>query len=149
MLEKKIAFCDNDLLSRQTTKNFLNKISNIEIIGEYDNTDILIDNLKKKTPNIVFINLNTNNLSEILSVKNILTKNPDVKVIVISRFEDFRTIAVAFSAGAIGFLSKKDVSVRDLSNAINHSLKNNHFLSRSCEKKMKDMSKLFQLNYPN
>jgi len=142
----KIIFCDKDTLSRDAIKILLGKIPFIEVVGEFDNADDLIDKLKKKSPHIVFYDLQTNSLSEINEIKRILLRKPGVKVIVTSTYEDFRTIAVAFSIGAIGFLTKRDLSVSDLSNAINYAKKNNHYLSRGCEYKMEYINKIIQLN---
>jgi len=149
MLEPKIAFCDDDISSREIINNLLKKIPNIRISGEYESAEMLIENLRKKNPNIVLFKLQSNKISDLLAIKNILIKNPSIKVIVCSNLEDFRTITFAFNAGAIAFLAKKDLSVKDLTNAIDSSLKNVHFLSKSCEYKMKEIIKMIQLNHSN
>ncbi|MFZ4402089.1 MAG: response regulator [Bacteroidales bacterium] len=146
MLTIKVAFCDNDLSSRETMKILLKRIPFIEIYGEYHNSNDLIEKLKKKSPHIVFYNLQTNKLNDIEGIKKILVRNPSIKVIVTSTFEDFRTIAVVFSVGAFGFLAKKELSVINILKAIQYSTINNYYLSTSCELKINDINKIIQLN---
>ena len=69
MLTIKVAFCDNDLSSRETMKILLKRIPFIEIYGEYRNSNDLIEKLKKKSPHIVFYNLQTNKLNDIEGIK--------------------------------------------------------------------------------
>ncbi|MFZ4401171.1 MAG: response regulator [Bacteroidales bacterium] len=149
MFATKIFFCDNDFLSRKTIKILLDKIQNTDILGEFDKTEELILQLKLQTPDIVIYNLQSNKLNDIIRIKDILKRNPNVKVIITSTYEDIKTIAVAFSLGAIAFLPKRSLSVSNLSNAINYSKKNNHYLSRGSLYKMEDLNKMIQLNYSN
>lgn len=143
----KIAFCIKDFLSKETNKILLKKIPHVKIIGEFDDANDLLLNLRNRIPDIVIYDLQSNNLNDIAEIKKILMIDIGVKVIVICTFEDTRTIATTFSLGAIAFLTKRDLSVSELSNAINYANENNHYVSRCCEYKMVNINKMIQLNY--
>ena len=142
MLITKVAIYDKDFLSRETFKILLKKIPFIEIVGEYYNVDDLIDKIKIKSPQIVFYDLQTNELNDITGIKKILISNPDVKIIITSNYEDFRTIVLVFGIGAYGFIIKRELSVNNLTKAIYHSNNNHHYLSPRCEYKMDDINKM-------
>ncbi len=143
----KIVFCIKDFLSKETNKILLKKIPHVKIIGEFDDANDLLLNLKNRIPDIVIYDLQSNNLRDIAEIKKILTISPELKVIVTCTFEDTRTIAATFNLGAIAFLTKRDLSVSELSNAINYANENNHYVSRCCEYKMVNINKMIQLNY--
>lgn len=144
-----LAFCDEDSLSRETIKILLKKIPYIHIIGEFENMNDILNLSKKNTPDIIICDLQSNTINDFIPIQKIISFYPNCKVIVVSTFEDYRTITTAFSIGVIGFLVKRDLSVSDLYNAINYSKENNHYVSRCCEYKMENISKLIQLNYSN
>ncbi len=147
MSTTKIVFCDNDALSRETIKILLKKTLSVEIVGEFDNKDDLLNQLNEISPDIVIYDLHTNQRDDILTIQEILLINPALKVIVTSTFEDLKTIILAFTMGAIAILSKRRLTIRDLTNAITSSHHNTHYLSRSCEFKIENISKMIQLNY--
>lgn len=147
MSATKIIFCDNDSLSRETIKILLKKIPLVNIIGEFDNSSELINQTTILFPDIILYDLQGNNVKDFFQIQKIKLKYPDTKIIVISTFEDLRTITSVFKIGAIGFLIKRDLSLSDLLNAINFSKENNHYISGCSEYKMENISKLIQLNY--
>lgn len=143
----KIVFCDNDALSRETIKILLKKSLSVEIVGEFDNKVDLMNQLDEISPDIVIYDLHTNQREDILAIREILLINPALKVIVTSTFEDFKTISLAFTMGAIAILTKRSLTIRDLTNAISSSHHNTHYLSHGSEFKLENISKMIQLNY--
>ncbi|MCX6231697.1 MAG: response regulator [Bacteroidetes bacterium] len=143
----KIVFCDNDSLSRESIKILLKKIPQINIIGEFDNSFELISYMKKPFPDIILYDLQGNSMTDLIQIQKIILKYPDSKIIVISTYEDLRTITTAFKIGVIAFLMKRDITFSDLSNAISYSKENNPYISSCSEYKMENINKLIQLNY--
>jgi DNA-binding NarL/FixJ family response regulator len=143
----KIFYCDNDTLSRETIKILLKKIPLINIIGEFDNFSELINQSLFPIPDIILYDLQGNSINDIIQIQKVKSKYPKSKIIVLSTFEDLRTITTVFKSGVIGFLIKRDLSLNDLLNAIKSSKLNKLYISGCSEYKIENISKLIQLNY--
>ncbi len=72
-------------------------------------------------------------------------RNSRFKVIHISNFEDFKTIALEFLESA-AFIFKSKLSVTDFLNNFQFSNKNNHYFSKYYKDIMRNSYKIFQLN---
>jgi two-component system NarL family response regulator len=142
----KIVYCVRDFLSGVKIKILLEKIPTVEIIGEFYNDEALINQLNTLKPDIVIYDLKSNKLTDFINIQKILSQNSMLKLIVAGSYEDSRTIAIAISSGAKAYVLKKDMTEKDLLNAIKCTNKNKYYISGCCENKFENISKKIQIN---
>ncbi len=128
MLSYRIVLADDHTMFRQGITKILEERIGIEVIGTADNGSNLLKLLKKRTPDMVIMNLAIPNLGGfevILKVKSIY---PKVKVLVLSMHNDEEYLLCAISAGADGYLLRQDADT-DLFSAIDSIRQGNYYIS--------------------
>jgi DNA-binding NarL/FixJ family response regulator len=146
MLATKIVLCVKDFLSVENFKILLEKIPTIEIVGEFDNVDVMLKKLIVLKPDIVIFDLQSNKPNDIMNLQKIVSENSKIKLITTGTYEDSRTIAISFSSGVIAYVAKRDMSVCNLSKAIKFTIENKHYVSSCCENMFENISKKIRIN---
>jgi DNA-binding NarL/FixJ family response regulator len=77
----------------------------IEVIGEAPNGRYAIDRAKALRPDLVLMDVRMPDLDGIAATKEILATNPEVKVVILTTFEQHDYIFGALAAGASGSCS--------------------------------------------
>jgi len=113
----KIIIADDHKIVREGLKALLEKESDIEIIGETENGRDTINLTLELLPDVVIMDIAMPDLNGIETTRNILSKNPNIKVIALSMHSNLPFIAGMLSAGASGYLIK-DCAFEELKKAI-------------------------------
>lgn len=95
----------------------LKEIDGITVIGEASNGKEFIDSFLSLNPDIVFMDIKMPEMDGIEATKLAVSKNPFIKIIVISASGDEEYLDSMLDAGAKGFLLK-NVDTEDISKAI-------------------------------
>jgi two-component system nitrate/nitrite response regulator NarL len=80
--------------------------SDIEVIGEANDGEELIEIVKRKRPDIVLTDIRMPKCDGICATKSIMENNPETKVIGFSMFEQTEAISQMQTAGAKGYILK-------------------------------------------
>lgn len=103
----KIILADDHLIVRDGIKALLKSEPELEIIGETDNGEELIQMVEKTKPDIVLMDISMTGMSGIEATKILKTeKKTQTKVLILSMFVNEEFVINAVKAGADGYLPK-------------------------------------------
>jgi DNA-binding NarL/FixJ family response regulator len=113
----KVLLVDDQSLIRQGLKALLELESDLEIIGEAENGKIAIQIVEKLHPDVVLMDIRMPVMDGVAATKEICQRFPEVKVLVLTTFDDDEYVSQALKFGAMGYLLK-DTPSEELANAI-------------------------------
>ena len=118
----KILIADDQDLIRESLKIILDMNSDIKVIGLAENSNKVLEIVQKHLPDIILMDIRMPELDGVLCTKIIKEKYPDVKIIILTTFDDDEYVFYALKYGASGYLLK-GCSVQELTSAI-HTVMN-------------------------
>jgi len=102
----KIAIADDYKIYRDGLKVGLSADDNMEIIAEADNGEDLMKVLETNSPDVILMDLKMPIMDGMEATKHVRKKYPDIKVLVVSMYEDDKFIIHLMENGANGYLLK-------------------------------------------
>ena len=106
----------------------LEAVENAELIGEAANGEQLLELLKHKQPDIVFIDVNMPILNGYDTVVSSLKNYENIKFIALTSFNDIETIKSMINAGVEGYMLKNS-EIEDIEKAIFNIMNGKNFFS--------------------
>jgi DNA-binding NarL/FixJ family response regulator len=103
----RIVLVDDDDLMRAGLRSVLSSDETIEVAGEAGDGREAVDRVRRLNPDLVLMDIRMPNVDGISATRDVLSAFPDVKVVVLTTFEQDDYIFDALSAGASGFLLKR------------------------------------------
>lgn len=103
----RVLLVDDDGLMRAGLRAVLSSDQAIEVVGEASDGRLAVDSVRRFRPDLVLMDVRMPDLDGIASTRQVLAASPDVKVLVLTTFEQDDYIFGALSAGASGFLLKR------------------------------------------
>jgi DNA-binding NarL/FixJ family response regulator len=103
----KVLLVDDDDLMRAGLRAVLSTDEDIEVVGEAPNGRYAIDRVKALGPDVVLMDVRMPDVDGIAATREIISTNPEVKVVILTTFEQDDYIFGALAAGASGFLLKR------------------------------------------
>lgn len=149
----KILIADDHIYLAEGVQGALEGYSDIEIVGKVQHLKQLEQAIEATTPDVIMLDIMFGDDSTgIHFAESYLKKNPGVKIIFFSQYDDERIVKSAFDAGASAFL-KKNVSPEILHEALVEVSKGNSYipadiaqmLAKSYVSKKRESSPLEQL----
>jgi DNA-binding NarL/FixJ family response regulator len=123
---------DNRTL-RQSLEELLSLSDEFTVTGSFDNGRQVAEFIQKDSPDVILMDIDMPGITGIEAVRKIRVINKKVHVIMLTVFEDNTHILDAISAGASGYILKKDIS-KKLVPAIKEVLTDGASLSPSVAK---------------
>ncbi|NOQ70766.1 MAG: response regulator [Crocinitomix sp.] len=117
--EIKVGIAEDQVLFRKGIVSILNGFDTIDVIVEADNGRILLDQLKTiaNLPHVLLLDLKMPELDGIETTKIIRETYPDIKIIILTSYNEKRFILHLLECGAHAYLLK-DAEPEDLKKAI-------------------------------
>lgn len=140
MRKIRVMIVDDHLVVREGLKQLLEINDEIEVVAEATNGLECLDRVGDYNPDIVFIDIKMPGISGIDTTRLIRQKHPDVKVIMLTIYDDGELVANAINAGANGYMMKNALR-EDLINAIHQVMKGQAFLDPSVTSTLVDQIK--------
>jgi DNA-binding NarL/FixJ family response regulator len=106
-----------------------------EIIGTAQNGRDLLEKLQTKQPDIILLDINMPEMDGIEATKEIKKLYPDIKIIMLTMFNDIRFIKEVLEIGAKGYILK-NISREDLIKAIQTVAAGKPFLDTAVQEKV-------------
>lgn len=101
-----VVIADDHALFRKGMASIIKSFSDIEVIGEAENGVALIQLLERETPDVVLLDLKMPEMDGMEANKIIQKNFPNVRVIVLSMYDDDKFIIHLIEMGANGYLLK-------------------------------------------
>jgi DNA-binding NarL/FixJ family response regulator len=103
----RVLLVDDDDLMRAGLNAVLSSDETIEVVGEVGQGRQALPRTRELRPDVVLMDVRMPDLDGIAATREVLSASPDVRVVILTTFEDDEYIFGALSAGASGFLLKR------------------------------------------
>ena len=113
----KVLIADDQELIRESLKIVLSSYKDIEVVDAVDDGFAVLESMKKVQPDLVLMDIRMPKMDGVLCTKAVKENYPNVKVIILTTFDDDDFIFKALQYGASGYILK-GISMEDLYQAI-------------------------------
>ena len=101
-----VMLVDDHPIFRFGVKSLLETVESIKIVGEAESGSQALNLLEHVSPDVVLLDIQMPGADGVSIVKRILKAHPDLKIIMLTAFEDQSYLTQAMTAGAVGYLLK-------------------------------------------
>ncbi len=123
----KVVICDDQALIRDSLEMLLRLEKDIEIVGLAQDGAEAVDLAEKHHPDLVLMDLKMPGLNGIEATRQIRIHHPEIKVLVLTTYDDDEWVFDALRAGAAGYLLK-DTPRTDVIKAIRGTVEGKAFV---------------------
>ncbi|MEY8701058.1 response regulator transcription factor [Streptococcus ferus] len=113
----KVLIADDQELIRESLKIVLSAYPDIEVVGAVGDGFEVLEKLKTVTADVILMDIRMPKMDGVLCTKMVKEQYPNVKVIILTTFDDDEFIFSALKYGASGYILK-GISMEDLHQAI-------------------------------
>ena len=131
----RVLLVDDQSLFREGLRTLLTVQPEFEVTGEACNGEEALRQVADQNPDIVLMDLRMPVMDGVTATRRLHTERPDIKVIVLTTFDDDEDVFEGLRAGAVGYLLK-DVSSQKLFEAIRATARGEYFLLPSITAKI-------------
>jgi DNA-binding NarL/FixJ family response regulator len=128
MANIKCIIADDHKIFRQGLTLALSEHTGIQIIGEAADGNDLLELLKIKRPDVIFLDLKMPGMDGRTALHHIREKYPDIKVLILTMFDDENLILHMIESGANGYLLK-NADAADIRKAALDVYRNEYFFN--------------------
>jgi len=140
----RVLLADNHPIVRAGIRAQLEKISEVEVVGEANDGREAVEMVDSLQPNAVFMDITMPNLNGLEATKRITQKYPKIRVIILSRHENEEYYWGALRSGASGYLLKK-AGTAELETALLRVVEGEIYLCREIAVKLRKKFPLEQI----
>lgn len=113
----RIFIADDHEMFRDGIKSLLNSFRSISVVGEATNGEEVLERLKTMEVDVVLLDISMPGINGIEAATMLLKQNPDVKILMLSMFNDAKHIQEVIKSGAKGYVLK-DCPTKELVDGI-------------------------------
>lgn len=124
----RIAIAEDQSIFRNGLAKLLNDIEGFEVVLAVENGQLLIDSLQTTPVDLALIDFRMPVKNGIEATKEIREKFPEVKVLLLSMYDDVEFVELAIENGANGYLSKDD-DAEEIQLAIRSAVETGYYLN--------------------
>ncbi|ROL60529.1 DNA-binding response regulator [Bacteroidetes/Chlorobi group bacterium MS-B_bin-24] len=125
-----VVIADDHEIVRAGLRRILNIDKRIQIVGEAVDGESALKLIEENLPHVALLDIHMPVLDGIEVAKIVCEKHPEIVVIMLTAYEDYKHVEEALKVGADGYLSK-DISPSFLIDAIYRSLLGERVFSKS------------------
>lgn len=131
----KVLIVDDHEMVRLGLSSYLNIQEDIDVVAEADDGNIGVEKVSEYKPDVVLMDLVMNEMNGIEASKEILTIDPDMKILILTSFLDDEKVFPALAAGAKGYILKTS-QADEIADAIRKIASGQDVLSDSVRQKI-------------
>lgn len=113
----RVALVDDNLQTHRSVQAILRAVSDIELVAQGANGEEALQLCKQFQPDIVLMDVVMPVMDGIQATKTLHESHPEIKVLVLSSFQDHESVHTMLRNGAVGYLTK-DSLLEDLVDTI-------------------------------
>lgn len=113
----KVLIADDQELIRQSLQIVLDSKEGITVLGAVSNGTAVIESVRREKPDVILMDVRMPKMDGVQCTKIIKDNYPEVKIIILTTFDDDEYVYNALKYGASGYLLK-GISMVELENAI-------------------------------
>ena len=133
----KVLLVDDQKILAEGIKSVLQTSEEITVCGIALDGLEAIEACKKETPDVVLMDIRMPNMNGVVATKRIKELNEDIKIVVLTTFDDSDYILSAINNGASGYLLK-DISATALIDAVKNAYAGDTILPAKIARKITD-----------
>jgi DNA-binding NarL/FixJ family response regulator len=133
----RVLLADDHVLVRAGIRALLEKIPNVEVVGEANTGREALELVRSKLPNLVLMDIAMTELGGLEALPRVTKDFPTVKVIILSAHANEEYVIRALREGASGYMLK-DSATTELELAINSVIQGKIYLSPSISRTVID-----------
>ena len=137
----KVIITDDQPVLCDGIKTVLTSSKEIEVIDICYDGEELLKSVEKNIPDVVLLDIRMPKMNGVIATREIKQKYPNIKVIILTTFDDSDYILDAINYGASGYLLK-DTSSKSLIDAVINATKGELILPTSIAKKIVGAAKM-------
>ncbi len=131
----KVLIADDQDLIRESLKIVLDMNGDMQVVGLAENGNKVLEFVKKNVPDVILMDIRMPEVDGVLCTKTVKEKYPDVKIIILTTFDDDDYVYHALKYGASGYLLK-GCSVQELTSAIHTVVSGGSILNKNVTAKV-------------
>lgn len=97
---------DDHALHRDGTRQILGQYPDLEVLGDAESGEVALAMVNQLSPDVVLMDIRLPGINGIEATRRIRQHHPDVRVLIVSAYDDAEYVRGAVDAGAAGYLSK-------------------------------------------
>jgi DNA-binding NarL/FixJ family response regulator len=106
-MSTRILLADDHRILRQGLRSLITSERDFELVGEAEDGRAAVEMAERLTPHVIVMDIGMPGLNGIEATRQIIDRQPGVRVIALSAYADRRLIAEILKAGACGYLLKE------------------------------------------
>ena len=118
----KVLIADDQELIRQSLQIVLNACEDIEVVATAQNGREVLAAVRRTSPDVVLMDIRMPEMDGIQCTKILKENDPELRILVLTTFDDDQFVYQALKHGACGYLLK-GVSMEELANAVRTAAK--------------------------
>ena len=137
----KVMIADDQTILAEGIKSVLETSDQIEVIALVSDGAEAIRKIAENKPDVVLLDIRMPNMNGVVATKEIKTRWPEIKVIILTTFDDSDYILNAINYGASGYLLK-DINAESLIGAVKNAMSGDLILPSKIAKKIASAAKM-------
>ena len=138
----KVMIVDDQVILSEGIRSVLASSEDLDVIAvAHDGQEALDEMEKGSLPDVVLLDIRMPNMNGVVTTGEIKKRYPDVKVLMLTTFDDSDYILSALNNGACGYLLK-DISAPAIIDSIKNAYEGDTILPAKIPKKISDAAKL-------
>lgn len=113
----RVIVVDDSIIYRKGLSGILQRLPNLQVVAEAENGRSAIEAVERLRPDVVLMDYSMPVLNGLEATREIKARFPDVKVILLTIYDDQETTVAAIKAGASDFVCK-DCSIHEIIQAV-------------------------------
>ncbi len=135
MAEIRVLLADDQQLMREGLRVLLDLIPDIRVVGEAGDGAKAVERARQMRPDVVLMDVRMPGLDGVAATRRLHETCPEIKVIILTTFDDDEYVFEGLRAGAVGYLLK-DVPSEQLAEAIRAAARGEAFIQPSVARKV-------------
>lgn len=113
----RVVIVDDHQLVRESTRQLLDQAADLEAVGEAGSGEEGLRLCERLRPDVALVDVNLPGMSGLELARLLRTRLPEIRVLVVSAYDDYAYVAEALDVGVAGYLLKT-ASARELLDAV-------------------------------